>query len=164
MWLALFLGQLHTFAKDVCQFLIGAICVRIVESQWRVFFFIAPLLELWSLVFCLFGIHWVMPQKVIELFESWQGKFRRHRNIELWRIVPHCLLWCIWRERNVRSFEGCDQRLSLFFYTLSSIGVGSFIIFLVLPFLLYLIVVILVVDLCPHSTFPKYSDWLFFVF
>ena len=39
--------------------------------------------ELWSLVFCLFGIHWVMPQKVIELFESWQGKFRRHRNIEL---------------------------------------------------------------------------------
>ena len=24
--------------------------------------------ELWSLVFCLFGIHWVMPQKVIELF------------------------------------------------------------------------------------------------
>ena len=64
--------------------------------------------ELWSLVFCLFGIHWVMPQKVIELFESWQGKFRRHRNIELWRIVLHCLLWCIWRERNARSFEGCD--------------------------------------------------------
>ena len=27
--------------------------------------------ELWLLVFCLFGIHWVMPQKVIELFESW---------------------------------------------------------------------------------------------
>ena len=31
--------------------------------------------ELWSLVFCLFGIHWVMLQKVIELFKSWQGKF-----------------------------------------------------------------------------------------
>ena len=27
--------------------------------------------ELWSLVFYLFGIHWVMPHKVIELFESW---------------------------------------------------------------------------------------------
>ena len=26
--------------------------------------------DLWSLVFCLFGIHWVMPHKVIQLFES----------------------------------------------------------------------------------------------
>ena len=127
--------------------------------------------ELWSLVFCLFGIHWVMPQKVIELFESWQGRFGRHRNIELWRIVPHCLLWCIWRERNARSFEGCEHfmlEIKFFFfffsYTLSLIGVWFFVIFLVLPFLLYLIVVILVIDLCPHSTFSMYSGWLFFVF
>ena len=78
--------------------------------------------ELWSLVFCLFGIHWFMPQKVIELFESWQGRFRRHRNIDLWRIVPHCLLWCIWCERNARSFEGCERSMleikSLFLHTL----------------------------------------------
>ena len=78
--------------------------------------------ELWSLVFCLFGIHWVMPQKVIELFESWQGKFGRHRNIELWRIVPHCLLWCIWCERNARRFEGCERSMlefkSFFLHTL----------------------------------------------
>ena len=78
--------------------------------------------ELWLLVFCLFGIHWVMPQKVIELFESWQGMFRRHRNIELWRIVPHYLLRCIWRERNARSFEGCEHSMleikSFFVHTL----------------------------------------------
>ena len=24
--------------------------------------------ELWSLVFCLFGLHWVMPLKVLEVF------------------------------------------------------------------------------------------------
>ena len=78
--------------------------------------------ELWSLVFCLFGIQWVMPQKVIELFESWQGKFGRHRHIELWRIVPNCLLWCIWREKNTRSFEGCERSMleieSSFLHTL----------------------------------------------
>ena len=33
--------------------------------------------ELWSMVFCLFGIHWVMPYKVSELLASWQGKFGR---------------------------------------------------------------------------------------
>ena len=30
---------------------------------------------LWSLVFCLLGIQWVMPHSVLELFETWQGKF-----------------------------------------------------------------------------------------
>ena len=67
--------------------------------------------ELWFLVFCLFGIHWVMPHKVIEVFESWQGTFGRHRNIGLWRLVPHCLVWCIWSERNARCFEGCERSL-----------------------------------------------------
>ena len=76
--------------------------------------------ELWSLVLCLFGIHWVMPHKVIGLFESWQDMFGWHRNIVLWRVVPHCLLWCIWRERNARSFEGCELSLlenKSFFFT-----------------------------------------------
>jgi hypothetical protein len=28
------------------------------------------------------------------------------RNIlEVWRLAPLCLMWCIWRERNARSFE-----------------------------------------------------------
>ena len=45
--------------------------------------------ELWSLVFCLLGLHWVMPHKVFDLFESWHGKFRQHRNIDFWRLVPH---------------------------------------------------------------------------
>ena len=27
--------------------------------------------ELWYMVFCLFGIHWVMPYKVSELLASW---------------------------------------------------------------------------------------------
>ena len=34
--------------------------------------------ELWSMVFCLFGIHWLMLYKVSELLASWQGKFGMH--------------------------------------------------------------------------------------
>ena len=111
--------------------------------------------ELWSLVFCLFGIHWVMPHKVIELFESWQGQFGRHRNIDFWRLVPHCLMWCIWSERNARCFGQCEQSLleikSFFLHTL---GYGAWLchIFLVFPFLFYLIIVILFLDLCPLGT------------
>ena len=67
--------------------------------------------KLCSLVFCLFGLHWVMSLMVIELFESWQGKFGRHRNIDFWRLVPHFLMWCIWRERNACFFEGRERSL-----------------------------------------------------
>ena len=52
-----------------------------------------------------------MPQKVMELFESWQGKFGHHRNIDFCILVLHCLMGCIWRERNVRSFEGCERSM-----------------------------------------------------
>jgi len=52
-----------------------------------------------------------MPHEVIELFESWLGKFGRHRNIGYWRLMLHCLIWCIWSDRNARCFEGCEWSL-----------------------------------------------------
>ena len=61
--------------------------------------------DLWSMVFTLFGIHWVMPKIVVELLDCWQGKFGRHRNAAIWMAVPHCLMWCIWREKNNQHFE-----------------------------------------------------------
>jgi hypothetical protein len=64
--------------------------------------------ELWDMIFGLFGIHWVMPKCVIEVFWCWQGSFGRHQNIVIWKAIPHCLMWYIWRERNARTFEGCE--------------------------------------------------------
>lgn len=64
--------------------------------------------EMWSFVFYLFDIHWVMPLLVMDLLASWQGSFGRHPNAAIWKIVPQCLIWYIWRERNARNFEGCE--------------------------------------------------------
>ena len=69
------------------------------------------------------------------------GKGSRHCHIDVWRLVPHCLMWCIWRERNARSFEGCERSLleikSFFLHTLyewsvvfSHFSCSSFPIFL----------------------------------
>ena len=52
-----------------------------------------------------------MPHTVLELFEAWQGKFAWHRHIDVWKLAPHCLIWCIGRERNARIFEGCERSL-----------------------------------------------------
>uniref|UniRef100_A0A2N9GHH3 Uncharacterized protein n=1 Tax=Fagus sylvatica TaxID=28930 RepID=A0A2N9GHH3_FAGSY len=63
--------------------------------------------ELWSMVFVLFGVSWVMPSSVLELLACWQGRFGRHCSSEIWNAIPHCLMWCLWSERNARTFEGC---------------------------------------------------------
>ena len=67
--------------------------------------------DLWFMVFTLFGIHWVMS-KTVELLACWEGKFGRHRNAAIWIAMPHCLMWCIWQERNNRHFEDLERSVS----------------------------------------------------
>ena len=49
-------------------------------------------------------------------------KFGQHRNMGIWRVVPHCLMWCLWREHGGRSFDDCERTIVLlkllFFQTL----------------------------------------------
>ena len=68
--------------------------------------------DLWFMVSTLFGIHWIMSKTVVELLACWQGKFGRHRNAAIWMVVPHCLMWCIWQERNNRHFEDLERSVS----------------------------------------------------
>jgi hypothetical protein len=78
--------------------------------------------ELWSMVFGLFGVSWVMPCHVLHLWAGWQVSFGDTRNMVVWRMVPHCVMWCLWRERNARHFEDCERSIvdlkMLFFQTL----------------------------------------------
>ena len=72
---------------------------------------------IWSIVFNSFGIHWVMLQRVLDLLFGWRNWFGKlHSNI--WNLVPLCLMWTLWRERNSRTFEEKsstpDQLLEVF--------------------------------------------------
>jgi len=46
------------------------------------------------------------------------------RNAVVWKIVPCCLLYCLWREHNDRQFEDkertIEELISFFFYSLYS--------------------------------------------
>ena len=55
-------------------------CKRCGQSVDHLLFHCPIAYDLWSMVFCLFGIHWVILYKVSEVLASWQGKFGRHRN------------------------------------------------------------------------------------
>jgi hypothetical protein len=64
--------------------------------------------DIWSLVFCLFGISWVMLDKVVDLLACWKGDFGKSQLALVWGAVPHCVMWLLWRERNNCVFEGVE--------------------------------------------------------
>ena len=53
----------------------------------------------------LFRECWFMPMSVVELLACWQGQLGHHRNGYTWIVVPHCLIWCIWKERIVGALK-----------------------------------------------------------
>ena len=72
--------------------LIGVACVSTVGRPLTFCYFIATMLtsyNLWSVVFCLFGVHWVMPKKEVELLECQKGALA---NIMLLMYVGTCVL------------------------------------------------------------------------
>ncbi|GFY81333.1 hypothetical protein Acr_01g0011420 [Actinidia rufa] len=81
-------------------------CKRNAETTDHLLIHCVSACELWSLVFSIFGVQWVMPRSVRELFawlnqESCRGSHAA--SLESWSL---CLFWCIWHERNLWAFEG----------------------------------------------------------
>ena len=126
-------------------------CKSNCESVDHLFLHCPVASELWDMVFGLFGVYWVMPMFAVGLLACWQGRFGHHHNGDIWMVVPHCLLWCIWKERNSRCFEDSERSLPdiklLFFRSLLDWFslCGGTILFLL--FWIYLIFVMLVLDL-----------------
>lgn len=62
-----------------------------------------------------------MPRQVVELFACW-WTVGSIRSFSVWKMMPFYLLWCLWRERNNKSFEDFERMLvevkSFFFNTL----------------------------------------------
>ena len=48
------------------------------ETVDHLFLHCSVALELWDMIFGLFGVCWVMPMSVVELFACWQGQFGCH--------------------------------------------------------------------------------------
>ena len=65
--------------------------------------------ELWQLVFSMFGIWWAMPYHVVDLLACWTGHTCKTSSAAIWGVIPHCIMWVIWRERNDRSFEDIEH-------------------------------------------------------
>ena len=64
--------------------------------------------ELWSMVLVIFGKSWVMPHDVVDLLSCWTGSRGKSEAGKIWKMTPHCLMWCLWQEQNDRTFNGVE--------------------------------------------------------
>jgi hypothetical protein len=98
------------------------LCKNAAESIDHLFLHCILAKDLWDSVLLSFGVSWVMPCRVRMLVDCWQGGLGRQRNSLIWKAIPHCIMWCLWRERNLRSFEDLEMShptlKMLFFRTL----------------------------------------------
>uniref|UniRef100_A0A2N9IE81 Reverse transcriptase zinc-binding domain-containing protein n=1 Tax=Fagus sylvatica TaxID=28930 RepID=A0A2N9IE81_FAGSY len=86
-------------------------CKEAGESIDHLFLHCYTARELWGLILSMFGVWWVMPRHVVDLLACWNGRTRRCRAASIWGLIPHCLMWVIWRERNARSFEDSEKSI-----------------------------------------------------
>ena len=61
--------------------------------------------KLWTVVFAIFGVNWVLPSSLKETLLGWKDPFARKILKKIWMVAPLCLFWTIWRERNRTVFK-----------------------------------------------------------
>ncbi|CAN4096893.1 unnamed protein product [Withania somnifera] len=53
-----------------------------------------------------FGLKWVMSESIKDDLVSWSSWKVGKSTRKVWKMIPACIFWCIWTERNFRCFEG----------------------------------------------------------
>ena len=67
---------------------------------------------LWSEIYAVSGIQWVMPKTVNSLLFVWRNWFGKHMSTT-WNMVPPSLMCLVWQERNTHTFEDTERPLDL---------------------------------------------------
>ena len=54
-------------------------------------------------MFISFGFSWVLPRSIADTLFGWWNWLGKHSS-SIWNLVPLCLMLCLWRERNRRTW------------------------------------------------------------
>lgn len=70
--------------------------------------------QLWRMFISMKGIKWVKPGSIADVLRCWNIDGNVNNKEKRWKIVPSCIWWTVWTERNKRSFEGMQSSLQSF--------------------------------------------------
>ena len=79
------------------------------ENPLTIYSCIEVATELWNVFLQLFGVNWVMLRKVSDCLECWRGQLGNRHAMHIWRLIPLCVMWCLWRDQNACNFEDCES-------------------------------------------------------
>ncbi|WMV53791.1 hypothetical protein MTR67_047176 [Solanum verrucosum] len=60
---------------------------------------------LWSIFINSKGLLWVMPRNIVQALKIWSSFAYISGHKERWKIIPTCIWWSVWKERNLRCFQ-----------------------------------------------------------
>ena len=60
----------------------------------------------------MFGVQWVMSDTIVSLLFAWRNWLGTHFS-KVWNVVPACLMWLVWKERNARTFEDIERSIDM---------------------------------------------------
>ena len=61
-----------------------------------------------QLYFSCIRVQWVLPKNVVSILSAWWNWLGSHTS-NVWNMVPACLMWLIWKERNAQIFEETER-------------------------------------------------------
>ena len=47
-----------------------------------------------------------LSETVKEVLTSWKGPFVGKKRKKVWKSIPLCIFWTVWKERNILAFRG----------------------------------------------------------
>jgi hypothetical protein len=65
-------------------------CKRSGESIDHLLLYCDVARDLWSVIFSLFGVLWMIPETVLNMLACWRGRRENQSVLLVWRIAPLC--------------------------------------------------------------------------
>ena len=53
-----------------------------------------------------------MPDTIVSLLFAWRNWLGTYSS-KVWNLVPGCLMWLVWKERNARTFEDVERPIDM---------------------------------------------------
>ena len=61
----------------------------------------------------MFRVQWMMPDTIVSLLFAWRNWLGTYFS-NVWNMVPACLMWLVWKERNAQTFEDIERPIDMF--------------------------------------------------
>ncbi|XP_019234325.1 PREDICTED: uncharacterized protein LOC109214820 [Nicotiana attenuata] len=81
-------------------------CRQAAETTNHLLLHCSVVYDIWCMFYSIFGLSWVMPQSTKEAVEVWSSLKAGKSIKKIWNMIPACIFWVVWAERNRRCFDG----------------------------------------------------------